>query len=107
MRLKNFSSGMCLRLVFSTAIQANPDTLLIDEVFAVGDEAFRKKSSSKINELKEQSKTIIFVSHSLETIKSLCQKCQLPENGRIVSMGSTEGLINDYLAMLQGGCSNA
>ena len=103
MKLKNFSSGMYLRLAFSTAIHANPDTLLIDEVFAVGDEAFQHKCIDKINEFREQGKTIVFVSHVLNTVKSLCQRSMLLDNGRIVSMGETEKVVNDYLAMLERG----
>ncbi|MFC1968836.1 ABC transporter ATP-binding protein, partial [Chloroflexota bacterium] len=100
MKLKNLSSGMYMRLAFSTGIHANPNTLLIDEVFAVGDEAFQKKCTDKINEFREQGKTIVFVSHSLDTVKSLCQRSLLLNYGRIVSMGNTEDVINDYLAML-------
>ncbi len=102
MKLKNFSSGMYLRLAFSTAIYANPDTLLIDEVFAVGDEAFQKKCIDKINELRQQNKTIVFVSHSLDAIKRLCQRSLLISDGKIISMGNTEGVISDYRAMLKG-----
>jgi lipopolysaccharide transport system ATP-binding protein len=101
MKLKNFSSGMYMRLAFSTAIRAEPDTLLIDEVFAVGDEAFQSKCTAKINEFREQGKTIVFVSHALNTVKSLCQRSSLLSEGRIVSIGDTEKVINDYLGMLQ------
>ena len=100
MKLKKFSSGMYLRLAFSTAIHANPDTMLIDEVFAVGDEDFQKKCLDKINEFREQGKTIVFVSHSLDTVKRLCQRSLLLNEGTIVSMGNTEKVINAYLAML-------
>lgn len=102
MKLKNFSSGMYLRLAFSTAINATPDTFLIDEVFAVGDEAFQKKCRDKINGFKAEGKTIVFVSHGLDTVKELCQRTILLNEGRIVTMGDTEKVINDYLAMLQG-----
>lgn len=102
MKLKNFSSGMYMRLAFSTAIHANPDTLLIDEVFAVGDEAFQKKCVDKINEFRKQGKTIIFVSHDLNAVKSLCQKSLLLNEGNTVSTGNTEKVINDYLTLLQG-----
>ncbi|MFC1938406.1 ABC transporter ATP-binding protein [Chloroflexota bacterium] len=100
MKLKNLSSGMYMRLAFSTAIHANPDTMLIDEVFAVGDEAFQKKCEAKINEFKEQGKTIVFVSHSLDAVTKLCQRSLFLNEGRIVSMGNTKKVINDYLAML-------
>ena len=101
MKLKNFSSGMYLRLAFSTAIHANPDTMLIDEVFAVGDEAFREKCQDKMNQFRTQSKTIVFVSHALTEVKELCQRAMLVNEGRIVSMGDTEKVIDDYLALLQ------
>jgi lipopolysaccharide transport system ATP-binding protein len=103
MKLKNFSSGMYLRLAFSTAIHAVPDTLLIDEVFAVGDEAFQKKCRDKMNQFKIEGKTIIFVSHALDAVKELCQRAILLNEGRIVTMGDTEKVINDYRAMLQKG----
>jgi lipopolysaccharide transport system ATP-binding protein len=101
MKLKNFSSGMNMRLAFSTAFHAVPDTMLIDEVFAVGDEAFRKKCREKMNQFKAEGKTIIFVSHALDTVKDLCQRTMLINDGQIVTIGDTEKVINDYLAMLQ------
>jgi lipopolysaccharide transport system ATP-binding protein len=101
MKLKNFSSGMYLRLAFSTAVHATPDTLLIDEVFAVGDEAFQQKCRDKMNQFKADGKTIVFVSHALDTVKELCQRTMLLNEGRIVTMGDTEKVINAYLALLQ------
>ena len=101
MKLKNFSSGMKLRLAFSTAIYAVPDTLLIDEVLAVGDESFRKKCQDKINQFKTEGKTIVFVSHALDTVKELCQRSMLLNEGQIVTTGDTEKVIDDYRAMLQ------
>ena len=101
MKLKNFSSGMYLRLAFSTAIHAAPDTLLIDEVFAVGDEAFQKKCTEKINEFKEQGRTIVYISHDLAAVKSLCQRSCLVNNGLGVRIGDTEEVIDEYVAMLR------
>ncbi len=101
MKLKSFSSGMNLRLAFSTAIYAVPDTLLIDEVFAVGDEAFKEKCRDKMNQFKAEGKTIVFVSHALDSVKELCQRSMLLNEGQIVTMGDTEKVINDYLALLQ------
>jgi lipopolysaccharide transport system ATP-binding protein len=101
MKLKNFSSGMYLRLAFSTAIHANPDTMLIDEVLAVGDESFRKKCQDKMNEFKADGRTIVFVSHALNTVQELCQRAMLLNEGRIVTVGDTEKVINDYRALLQ------
>jgi len=101
MKLKSYSSGMNVRLAFSTAIYAVPDTLLIDEVLAVGDEAFRKKCRDKMNQFKTEGKTIVFVSHALDAVKELCQRTMLLNEGRIVTMGDTEKVINDYRAMVQ------
>jgi lipopolysaccharide transport system ATP-binding protein len=97
MKLKNFSSGMYLRLAFSTAIHAAPDTLLIDEVLAVGDESFQKKCAAKIDEFREQGKTIIFVSHDLGSVKNLCQRTLLLGKGQIQMVGKTEEVIKEYL----------
>jgi len=103
MKLKNFSSGMYMRLAFATAVHANPNIMLIDEVFAVGDETFQSKCADKMNEFRKQGKTIIFVSHGLEAVKKLCNRCLLLNNGRVASMGDTEKVINDYHAMLSDG----
>jgi len=98
---------MTVRLAFSTAIYAVPDTLLIDEVLAVGDEAFRKKCRDKMNQFKTEGKTIVFVSHALDAVKELCQRTMLLNEGRIVIMGDTEKVINGYLAMIQRGTTKA
>ncbi|MGA2159072.1 MAG: ABC transporter ATP-binding protein [Dehalococcoidia bacterium] len=100
MKLKNFSSGMYLRLAFSTAVQAEIDILLIDEVLAVGDEAFQAKCMAKIDDFKEQGKTIILVSHDLNWIKSLCTRTMLLESSRIIAIGETEKVIEQYLALM-------
>jgi len=101
MKLKNFSSGMNVRLAFSTAIHSVPDTLLLDEVLAVGDVAFQEKCRDKMDQFKTEGKTIVFISHALEAVKELCQRSMLLNEGRIVTMGDTEKVINDYLALLQ------
>ena len=90
-----------MRLAFSTAIFTNPDTLLVDEVLAVGDEAFQKKCIDKINELRQLNKTIVFVSHALDAVKKLCQRSLLINDGKIISIGDTEDVISDYRAMLK------
>ena len=101
MKLKNYSSGMYLRLAFATAIHTNPEVLLVDEVLAVGDEAFRKKSTEKMDELRRQNKTVVFVSHNLDAVKQICHRSLLLDGGRIVSIGGTEKVVNDYLGILQ------
>lgn len=101
MKLKNFSSGMVIRLAFSTAIQTNPDILLLDEVFAVGDEHFQQKCFEKINELKERGVTIVFVSHSLESVQDQCERSLLLVKGKMIQLGKTSEVIETYLQMVQ------
>ena len=96
MKLKNFSSGMYTRLAFSTAVNCKPDIMLVDEALSVGDEAFQKKCMLKINEFREQGKTIIFVSHALGVVQNLCRRSVLLSEGRIVSIGNTEKIVNIY-----------
>jgi len=102
MKLKNFSSGMYVRLAFSTAIQTNPDIMLVDEVLSVGDEDFQKKCSQKIEEIRKAGKTILLVSHSLDTVKSICERCMLLKGGKIESIGKTERVVKDYLRVIAG-----
>jgi lipopolysaccharide transport system ATP-binding protein len=98
MKLRNFSSGMYLRLSFSTAIMAAPDIILIDEVLAVGDEAFQKKCTSKIREFQEMGKTIVIVSHDLHSVRALCSRTLLMDNGKIVDIGPSGKVLDEYLA---------
>jgi len=100
MKIKNFSSGMLMRLAFSTAVYTNPDILLIDEVLAVGDELFQKKCMQKIHEFKRQDKTIIFVSHALDIVNQVCDTAVLIDGGRVVSIGHTDEVARNYLYML-------
>ncbi|TAK20584.1 MAG: ABC transporter ATP-binding protein [Nitrosarchaeum sp.] len=96
-KLKNFSTGMYARLAFSTAIEVNPDILLIDEVLSVGDESFQHKSFKKFLEFKSKGKTLIFVSHNLEQVKKLCDNVLWLKNGHVESYGEPEKVIKDYL----------
>ncbi|MBA3064824.1 ATP-binding cassette domain-containing protein, partial [Candidatus Woesearchaeota archaeon] len=96
-KLKTYSTGMQMRLIFSTAMINNPDILLIDEVIAVGDESFQKKSFNKIKNLKSQGKTIIFVSHSMEQIRIVCDKAIFLKEGKIKAIGLPDNVIHTYL----------
>jgi ABC-type polysaccharide/polyol phosphate transport system ATPase subunit len=100
MKLKSFSSGMYVRLAFSTAVHTDPDIMLVDEVLAVGDEAFQKKCMLKIRDFREQGKTIIFVSHSLGAVEELCDKAILLDNGHIISAGNAEDVASNYLTTI-------
>jgi lipopolysaccharide transport system ATP-binding protein len=97
MKIRNFSSGMQLRLGFSVAIHTNPDILLVDEVLAVGDEAFQLKCMEKIEEIRRDGKTILFVSHELDQIRAVCRSCMLFREGRIVTTGTPHEVIERYL----------
>ena len=96
-KLRTYSTGMQMRLVFSTAMINNPDILLIDEVIAVGDESFQKKSFNKMKNLKNQGKTIIFVSHSMEQIKAVCDKVLFLKDGKIKARGLPNDIIHAYI----------
>lgn len=95
-KIKNFSSGMLVRLAFSVAIQADFDILLLDEVLAVGDVGFQQKCFDKFNQFKEQNKTIVLVSHSEGAIKEYCDRVILLENGRIIQEGAPSAVMAIY-----------
>lgn len=95
--IKHYSSGMHMRLGFAVAIHVNPDILLIDEILAVGDQAFQNKCLAKISELKSQGVTILFVSHDLEAVRNLCTSAIWLENGVIQERGTTDRVIDSYL----------
>lgn len=94
--IKHYSAGMYLRLGFSVAIEIEPDILLIDEILAVGDEHFQKKCLQRIREFKDQGKTIILVSHSLEMIEEFCQRALCLHNGQILSLGNPSDVVRAY-----------
>ncbi len=96
--VKRYSSGMQMRLAFSVAAHLEPEILLVDEVLAVGDAAFRKKSMGKMGEVARGGRTIIFVSHNLAAVTNLCQRAVLLERGRVLQTGPTEAVVRDYLA---------
>ena len=92
-----YSSGMYVRLGFSVAAYTNPDIFLIDEVLAVGDEAFQRKCRGRIGELIEEGKTLVFVSHDLELVNSLCQRVLLLNEGKMVLNDRSPKVIEHYL----------
>ena len=100
MPLKHYSSGMQMRLGFAIATSVDPDILLIDEVLAVGDEAFQRKCMRKIAEFKRRGKTIIFVSHDLDAVREICDSAIWLDYGEIKSAGNCERVINMYLKNL-------
>jgi len=96
-KLKNYSSGMQVRLAFSVAIHANRDILLMDEVLAVGDTNFQSKCLTEFNRYKELGKTVILVTHDISTVQRYCDRAMLLRNGRIVKIGKAEEVGNAYV----------
>jgi lipopolysaccharide transport system ATP-binding protein len=94
--VKFYSSGMYVRLAFAVAAHLEPDILIVDEVLAVGDSAFQKKSLGKMKDVAGQGRTVLFVSHSMGSIKQLCTKGILLSKGKIVDTGSVEKVISRY-----------
>lgn len=95
--IRTYSSGMYMRLAFSVAINVDADILLIDEILAVGDQHFQEKCYAKLHELKKKHKTIVFVSHSLDVVKSLCNRAIWIYNGEVHEDGEPEDVIEHYL----------
>lgn len=96
-KLKNYSSGMQVRLAFSIAIRANTEILVLDEVLAVGDEAFQRKCYEYFNTLRQDKKTVILVTHSMDAVKSYCNKAILIEDGKIAQQSNNVNTIaNEY-----------
>lgn len=98
--VKSYSSGMKSRLGFSISVNVNPDILIIDEALSVGDRAFAEKSLNKMNEFKEQGKTMIFVSHSLGQMKQFCDKILWLEYGRVKAYGDVDEIMPQYETFL-------
>jgi ABC-type polysaccharide/polyol phosphate transport system ATPase subunit len=96
LKLKNYSSGMYVRLAFSVAVQVDADVLLIDEVLAVGDAAFQQKCFDQFRRLRAAGKTIVFVTHDMTSVSRLCDRAMLMERGRIVSLGDPDRVAREY-----------
>jgi ABC-type polysaccharide/polyol phosphate transport system ATPase subunit len=95
--VKTYSSGMQARLGFSVAVSIEPDILIVDEVLAVGDEEFQRRSLERMNELRSGGRTAIFVSHGLGQVQQICDSAVWLDHGQVRATGRTEDVINDYL----------
>lgn len=98
--VKTYSSGMYMRLAFSVAVNVNPDILVIDEALAVGDGHFQKKCIEKIREFQQEGKTILFCSHALYYISSICRRALWLDQGRVMSYGPSLDVVHDYETFL-------
>lgn len=99
--IKRFSSGMYMRLAFSVAAHLDPEILLVDEVLAVGDAAFQKKCLGKMDSVARAGRTVLFVSHQLEFLAQLCQRCLLVDQGAIVMDGPARSVIDRYVQLVR------
>lgn len=95
--VRTYSSGMYMRLAFSVAINVDADILLIDEILSVGDEHFQNKCYDKMRELKKQGKTMVFVTHSMSTVKELCDRTIWLCDGKIKMDGETNKVVEEYI----------
>lgn len=96
--VKRYSSGMYVRLAFAVAAHLEPEILIVDEVLAVGDAEFQKKCLGKMKDVSGQGRTVLFVSHNMTAVNSLCSKCIYLKNGEIASIGDTISIVNKYLS---------
>ena len=95
-KLKNYSSGMQVRLAFSIAVKAKNDILIFDEVLAVGDEAFQKKCFGIFEEYRDNKQTVILVTHNMDSVRSFCSRALMLDNGKIKHIGSVERVADEY-----------
>ena len=95
--VRTYSSGMYMRLAFSVAINVDADILLIDEILSVGDQHFQEKCFNKMRELKKEGKTMVFVTHSMESVKNLCDRAVWLANGQVRMDGDTNKVVEEYL----------
>jgi ABC-type polysaccharide/polyol phosphate transport system ATPase subunit len=98
--VKTYSSGMYMRLAFSVAVNVNPDVLVIDEALAVGDGHFQKKCMDKIREFQENGKTILFCSHALYYVSSICRRTLWLDRGRVMRYGPSLDVVHEYETFL-------
>jgi ABC-2 type transport system ATP-binding protein len=99
LKLKNYSSGMLVRLGFSLMMEADPDVLLIDEVLAVGDASFQQKCADAFHEMKADGKTIVLVTHEMAAVESYCHRAMLLRDGRVQHLGAPTETGNEYLKL--------
>ena len=100
--VKNFSSGMTAKLAFSIATIVEPEILIVDEILSVGDLRFQEKSKNKMMEMIKGGTTVLYVSHSLESIKDLCNKVVWLDHGQVVKMGDTKEICDEYYKSQMG-----
>jgi len=99
LKLKNFSSGMMVRLAFSTMLEADADILLIDEVLAVGDASFQQKCADVFVEMRDSDKTVVLVTHDMASVEKFCHRAMLLQDGRVHMSGDPEDVTREYMRL--------
>ena len=100
-QVKFYSSGMYVRLAFAVAVHTDPDVLLVDEVLAVGDEAFQKKCLDRIRQFQEEGRTIVLVTHTLSTVEEMCDQAVLLDHGKVIYSGSPAIAVSEFRRVLE------
>jgi ABC-type polysaccharide/polyol phosphate transport system ATPase subunit len=98
--VKTYSSGMLMRLAFSVSIHVDADILLVDEALAVGDIAFRQRCMRRVHQMRDRGLSILFVSHSAEDVKAICDRCLWLEAGEMKTLGQADHVVGEYLASM-------
>jgi lipopolysaccharide transport system ATP-binding protein len=105
--VKHYSSGMFMRLAFAVAAHLNAEIMLVDEVLAVGDEAFREKCKNKMREIARSGRTVLFTSHDMDAMTLICDKAIVLDRGRVVYHGDAEGAAARYRELMRGAVAAA
>ena len=105
--VKNYSSGMFVRLAFAVAINVDPEILIVDEALAVGDYRFQAKCYNKFEEMKNNGKTILFVTHDVDAVRRFCSRALWIDNGELVMDGNVNDVTSKYMEFITGSCKNA
>ena len=106
-QVKHYSSGMFVRLGFAVAVHVDPEILLIDEVLAVGDEAFQRKCLDRVSEMQREGRTILFVTHAMQLVHQICERAVLLDGGVVRSAGGVERVVRDFREIMARGRTGA
>ena len=101
-QVKFYSSGMLVRLGFAVAVHVDPDVLLVDEVLAVGDEAFQAKCIERVRQFQREGRTIVLVTHALDTVRDICDRAAMLHHGRVHSIGAPDDVVREMRYVLLG-----
>lgn len=102
MQVKHYSSGMFVRLGFAVAVHVDPEILLVDEVLAVGDEAFQRKCLDRIRTFQKEGRTIVFVSHGVDMVRNVCNRAAFLHHGQLMHMGPAAEVVTKYREVIHG-----